>query len=93
MDSYSIFATEEFDKKFAKLSKDRQKFIENKISEFLVPQLQVEPHFGNNIKKLRGYDNNTYRYRIGNFRIFYQIDEDKKDIALLTIAPRKDAYK
>jgi mRNA interferase RelE/StbE len=39
------------------------------------PQLKEEPHFGLNIKKLKGFVPETWRYRIGKFRLIYIIYE------------------
>ena len=36
-------------------------------------------------KKLKNYNPNTWRYRIGNYRLFYEIDEKEKLIIILTI--------
>jgi mRNA interferase RelE/StbE len=56
------------------------------------PQLKQEPHFGLNIKKLRGYDPEIWRYRIGRFRVFYLIDEKDHIVKVLSIEQRKNAY-
>jgi len=57
------------------------------------PQIKEEPFWGNNIKKLQGYDPNTWRYRIGKFRLFYIVDQEDRIIYILTIDDRKDSYK
>ena len=44
------------------------------------------------VKKLHGYDS-TYRVRVGNYRIIYEIDDHTQQIAVLWIADRKDAYR
>ncbi|MFZ1320290.1 MAG: type II toxin-antitoxin system RelE/ParE family toxin [Ignavibacteria bacterium] len=44
------------------------------------------------MKKLISYRPNTWRYRIGKFRMFFVIDEKEKIVSLLTIEHRKDAY-
>ena len=36
------------------------------------------PHFGANIKKLKDFTPDTWRYRIGAWRLFYEIDEEEK---------------
>jgi mRNA interferase RelE/StbE len=68
-------------------------FLEKKTDEHVFPQLQEEPHFGKNIKKLHDYDPPTWRYRIGKFRLFYLIDEDEKMVYVLTVDHRRDAYR
>ena len=64
-----------------------------KIREYIYPQLRNNPYFGPNIKKLKGEYSELYRYRIGNFRLFYEISKDEVIIYILEIVNRKDAYK
>ena len=44
-----------------------------------------------NIKKLSGRDR-EYSYRVGQYRIIYQVDEDLQVCNILTIGPRGDVY-
>ncbi|MCD4693718.1 MAG: type II toxin-antitoxin system RelE/ParE family toxin [Calditrichales bacterium] len=87
-----MFETDEFIKKLSKLTPQDKSFIQNKLSAYLYPQIKQSPWFGNNIKKLKGYTPETWRYRIGKFRLFYIIDDEKHTIYMLTIDHRKDAY-
>jgi mRNA interferase RelE/StbE len=89
---HRIFLTNEFLKRLNKIDSRIRKGLEKKIEEYISPQLKQEPHFGKNIKKLRGYTPETWRYRIGNFRLFYIIDEAEKIVALISLDERKDAY-
>ncbi len=89
---YRIFLTNEFLKQLKKIDSRIRKGLEKKIEEYISPQLKQEPHFGKNVKKLRGYVPETWRYRIGSFRLFYIIDEVEKIVALISIDDRKDAY-
>jgi len=53
--------------------------------------LHADPRpFG--VKKLKGYTN-TYRMRVGNYRIIYSIDDGSRTVTLLTIDNRKDVYR
>ncbi|MFA5806255.1 MAG: type II toxin-antitoxin system RelE/ParE family toxin [Melioribacteraceae bacterium] len=92
MSNYQIFETSEFLKKIEKISKRDQTFIERKLLQHIYPQLKEEPHYGNNIKKLIDYKPETWRYRIGKYRLFYVIEENEKTIFILSIDLRKDAY-
>ena len=92
MPNYEIFETDEFLKKINKLANQKKSFIEKKLLQYIYPQLKEEPHYGNNIKKLVGYKPETWRYRIGKFRLFYVIDENEKIIYILSVDLRKDAY-
>jgi mRNA interferase RelE/StbE len=89
---YRIFLTNEFLKQLKKIDSRIRKGLEKKIEEYISPQLKQEPHFGKNVKKLRGYEPETWRYRIGSFRLFYIIDEVEKIVALISIDDRKNAY-
>jgi len=93
LDSFKIFETDEFLKTLAKLSSNDRKHIKSKLKTYVYPQLKDEPFWGKNIKKLKGYEPPTWRYRIGNFRLFYLIDKDENIVFLLTIDDRKTAYK
>ena len=90
---FRVFETEEFLKKFKKLLPRDATFGRNKLDTFVYPQIKTQPFWGNNIKKLQGYVPDTWRYRIGKFRLFYIVDQKDLVIYLLTIDDRKDAYR
>jgi mRNA interferase RelE/StbE len=92
LDKYKIFETREYLNKLEKITSREKSFIERKLIKYVYPQLREEPHFGNNIKKLVNYKPETWRYRIGKYRLFYVIEESDKTIYLLSIDLRKDAY-
>jgi mRNA interferase RelE/StbE len=89
---YRIFETDIFLEDFEKTPKSIQEKLRMKISSFIYPTLKSQPYFGKNIKKLTGFSLPTWRYRLGDFRIFYTIDEIEKVILILTIVNKKDAY-
>ncbi len=93
MSNYRIFETQEFSKKLNKLSSTNSKFIQKKLNNYIYPQIKKEPCFGKNIKKVRGYIPDTWRYRFGSFRLFYTADHEKKIIFILSVDFRKDAYR
>lgn len=88
---FRLFETEEFRKALAKLGPPR--FLPVKLSSYIHPQLRQEPHYGPNIRKLKGYEPPTWRYRIGPYRLFYAIDDPKRVVFILTVDDRKDAYR
>ncbi len=67
-------------------------FLYPKIVDYVYPQLRQNPFFGPNIKKLKGDLSSYYRYRIGNFRLFYTVKSDKCCVFVVAIKDRKDAY-
>ncbi len=93
MSNYRIFETDEFTKALKKLSKTNITFIQKKLTSYVYPQIRNEPYFGKNIKKLRDYSPDTWRYRLGKFRLFYKVDHEERIIYILTIDFRKDAYR
>lgn len=91
---YRIFETDSFQKDCKKnISNVELKFIEKKLAQLIYPQLREEPHFGPHIKKLKDYDPEAYRYRIGNLRLFYLIDEDERVVVVSAIRHRSVAYR
>ena len=89
LNNFQIAETENF---VSKIKKRQYVKIYNKIADYIYPQLRLNPFFGNNIKKLKGEFEGIYRYRIGDYRLFYQIENDKVLIIILDIDDRKDAY-
>ena len=66
--------------------------VQKKLTEYVYPQLVINPHCGLNVKKLRDYQPETWRYRIGNYRIFYEIDNEEMIVYIISMDQRKDAY-
>jgi mRNA interferase RelE/StbE len=64
-----------------------------KIYDDIYPILRQNPFFGTNIKKLKGDYKELYRFRIGDYRLFYKVEEMEKIIFIVNIENRKDAYK
>ncbi len=94
MPSYRIFESDHFNKELKKnLSSYEERLIINKLNRRIYPQLREEPHFGPQIKKLRDYVPETWRYRIGNLRLFYSIDEKNKVVVITALRFRRDAYR
>ena len=90
--NYRIFETNEFIKKLKKLQPKDVPLIEGKLHARIYPQLKKEPYFGKNIKKLKGYNQDIWRYRIGRYRLFYTVNKEDNIVYILTIDLRKDAY-
>jgi len=54
--------------------------------------LEQNPRSGNNIKQLKGQFSGAYRYRVGDLRVVYTINEATLMVFIITIANRKDVY-
>ena len=90
MTRYKIAETDTFQKK---IKTQKYKSLYKKIYEYVYPVLRANPFFGPNIKKLKGKYKDLYRYRIGDYRLFYKISEETVIIFIIDIEPRKEAYK
>ena len=89
---FKIFVTDIFKKQVNNLDKHQAEQLYSKIKNIIYPQLQQEPHYGPNIKKLKGYDPETWRYRIGNYRVFFEIEHNDNIVVILSIKLQKDVY-
>ncbi|MEK9146542.1 MAG: type II toxin-antitoxin system RelE/ParE family toxin [Elusimicrobiota bacterium] len=92
MPSYRLFETAVFIKDLSKLPPGAGLSLREKLMRTVYPRLKAQPYYGPNLKKLRDWDPETRRYRLGPWRIFYEVDEDSKVVYLLTLSLRRDAY-
>jgi mRNA interferase RelE/StbE len=90
---YKIFETRRFSCDLKLLARSGHAQLEEKLHEYVYQQLKEEPHFGLNIKKLRGWTPTTWRYRVGNWRFFYIINEETHVVSMITASHRKEAYR
>ena len=67
------------------------KALSNKIARCL-QQLEQTPLLHPNIKALKGDYAGYYRYRIGNYRVIYSVDEEIVKVLVVTIVKRGEAY-
>ncbi len=89
---FRIFETNQFLKDLKKLDKSVQRRIYNEISNIIYPQIKSNPYFGKHIKKLKAYKPETWRYGIGNFRLFYEINDKDKIVDIITVEIRGNLY-
>ena len=61
------------------------------LDEFEKDPLRHRPKF--DVKHLKGFPRNLYRLRIGDYRILYNVDKEKKEVKLTMIVHRKKVYK
>ncbi|GHT54826.1 hypothetical protein FACS1894109_00170 [Spirochaetia bacterium] len=90
MDKFKIAETETFSKK---INSKKYSQLYKRVFADIYPILKNNPFFGTNIKKLKGDYKDIYRFRIGDYRLFYKIDEQESIIFIVNIENRKDAYK
>jgi mRNA interferase RelE/StbE len=92
LNRYRIFETKQFKKDLEQIARSGHRKVAQKLSDFVYPQLRQHPHFGPNIKKLKDFSPDTWRYRIGAWRFFYKIDEEEKITFMVAASHRSSAY-
>lgn len=92
-DLFEIFETAQFLKDLKKINEIDKIKIYSKVLDKIYPQIKDNPYFGKDIKKLKAYKPDTWRYRIENFRLFYEIYNKEKTIYIVAIEIRGSSYK
>lgn len=93
MTDYRIFETDQFQADLETRLGTRREKVMARLRDDIYPQLRAQPFFGRNIKKLKGYKPETWRYRVGVFRLFYGIDDDRKIVFMIAADTRQRSYK
>ncbi len=86
--NYSVELSERFKKEFRKLDKYTQKMIRAWINKNLVGCENPRVHGKGLTANRRG----QWRYRIGDYRLICEIEDDKLIILALSVGHRKDIY-
>jgi mRNA interferase RelE/StbE len=84
--SYEVKFSRGAKKQFSKLPIDGQQRIQTKINE-----LAIEPR-PNGVKKLQG-DDNSYRVRVGDYRVVYEVADDVLIVTVIKVGHRSEIYK
>jgi mRNA interferase RelE/StbE len=92
LSEYRIFETEQFQSDLLTNLGQRHEKVAARLRNDVYPQLRTQPFFGRNIKKLKGYKPETWRYRIGEFRLFYEIDDARKIVFMIAADTRQKSY-
>lgn len=84
---YSVVLSRESDRFFQR----GDKITARKLSRCF-QTLEGNPRGGNNVKALKGKLAGAYRYRIGDFRVVYTIDDAHSIVFVIMIASRGSVY-
>lgn len=74
-----------FEKTFQKLPPELQRRIEAKIDE-MGARLETYPHY-----RMTGA--NTFRLRVGEYRVIYEFNTSRQEIYLLAMGHRREIYR
>jgi len=92
LNSYRIFETDRFQKDLNLIAKSGTQKIFTKLGEYVYPQLRKHPAFGPNSKKLKNDSPPTWRYCVGAWRFFYEIDDSEQIVFMIAAHHRSQAY-
>jgi mRNA interferase RelE/StbE len=92
LNEFRVFETEQFVKDLRRISRSGYQDIIKKLRTVVYPQLKRHPHFGPNIRKLKNYQPETWRYKIGAWRFFYEIDDKERVVFMIAASHRGSAY-
>ncbi len=72
-----------------------RKFDATCIVDAMERHLSSEPtkESGTSIKRLRGIRNPDYRLRVGEYRVFYNVDEDLRRVDVLRVMHKDETQK
>jgi len=90
---YRIFETRQFSKDLSRLGAAAEKRIEVKLRDSVYPILRQNPYFAPNIKRLKNWEPPTWRYRVGEWRFFYEVDDEAGIVFMIAADHRKQAYR
>ena len=86
--NYRVETTERFDKEFKKLDRYTQRMIKGWIDKNLVEAEDPRRH-GKGLTRNR---TGQWRYRIGDYRMICQIDDNRLIILALSVGHRREVY-
>jgi mRNA interferase RelE/StbE len=92
LSEFRLFETDQFLDDLERISPARREKLAARLRDMVYPQLRAQPYFGANIKKLRGFKPETWRYRIGPYRFFYVVDDKERIVSLVAADSRQAAY-
>jgi mRNA interferase RelE/StbE len=55
-------------------------------------RLETELRQGNNVKRLKGEWSGYRRYRVGDWRVIYRVEDASNRVNVLVIAHRREVY-
>ena len=84
---YRIVFTKRADRTLRKMSRNRARLIREKLDQLVQDPVARNP----NVTKLQGRPG--YRPRVGDWRVLYELEDDRLVIMVLKIVPRGGVYR
>lgn len=86
-DGYKIDFTPQAEKELLKIDKPEAKKIKTKLDSLVSGALNMD------IKKLEATVEPTYRLRVGDYRVVFEVKQNIITILVIGVAHRKEAYR
>ena len=85
--AWEIILTKPAKKVYEKAPNDIRRRLDNCFED-----LEKNPIYGNNIRRLTGKLRGLGRYRIGDWRVIFRVFKERKVVEVVAILPRSDTY-
>ncbi|VVB50878.1 ParE toxin of type II toxin-antitoxin system, parDE [uncultured archaeon] len=81
-----------------RVEKDLEKVPKHVVEKFLklldeFEKNPIRPRSGFDVKPMEGCPGNTYRLRIGKYRVLFAVDHEVKKVRITSVRYRGDVYK
>ena len=87
---YTVLIDERLEKDLDNIPDNIIERLLNILDEFEKDPFRPRAKF--DVKPLKGFPANTYRLRIGDYRVLYSIDKVRKEVKITTIGHRSSVY-
>jgi mRNA interferase RelE/StbE len=93
LSDYRLFETATFRRDLERLGPEVSRRLRATLEKRVYPVLAATPRQAPGAARLREWDPPTWRIRIGSWRIFYEIDDEKRVVSLTVATHRGEAYR
>jgi mRNA interferase RelE/StbE len=90
---YRILETPAFLEDLAAVPAFQRSRLSAKLNGYVYPFLRRAPRDHPQARLLQGYQPETWRWRMGDWRAFYQLDDAGGVVMMVALALRRDAYR
>lgn len=92
MANFRIFETATFLEDLAEVPASQHRRIQSKLTDYVYPCLRRSPRNHPQARHLRVFHPETWRWRVGDWRAFYLIDDEERVVSMIAFSLRRDAY-
>jgi mRNA-degrading endonuclease RelE of RelBE toxin-antitoxin system len=89
---YRIFETAAFLEDLAEVPASHRERLQAKLTGYVYPLLRRSPRDHPQARALRGWQPQAWRWRLGDWRAIYHIDDGDRTISMVALTLRRDAY-